>query len=326
MSATVTEQPAQKMSIIFPTEPNKVNVHLLPQGAKLITYSVSDTLWIKAWMPDGFRQVQQDCVVNNEDFFHQHCEECHRNCYDFLSEYEDEDGEIDWDNPSLSNHCHVYDNGYTGQVCPEGNTLEPEYIDFELGPMVFGISLNHLNSRYPKFEREGDTAYFCSGYEENEEFLTTDTYLAANVYGSSDYPGSICWGGNSYPNSLRGIVETYFNAPFNSDLLSLEQFEYNSNNCSSDDNYEENTTEKVLCDFSPDALMLIDASEHSYAFFQMLTAGFKSLPEAPHVMMIPLFLSEVEKNGNTYSGYLTVTDDVGKQWFVTHDGLIVGQI
>ena len=331
MSATILEQPTQKMSLIFPTEPSKTVVHPLPKKAERITYSVADTLWIKAWMSDGLYNIQQESDVSHDDFYHEHCDSCHRNCYDFLTEYEDEDGEIDWDTPELRNHCNVYDNGYSGQPCPEGNVLEPEEVDFELGPIVFGINLNHLNTRYPKFDKEGDTAYLCAGYEDADgNFHSTEKYLPANVYGNSDYPGNICWGNNDRPQYLSGIVESYFKTPFNSDLVPLKEFERASSEISflSEDltNFNENEEDKVLCNFSPDSLMLIDASSHAPAFFQMLTAGFKSLPEAPHIMMIPLFQSEVVKNGHTYSGYLTVKDDLDKQWFVTHDGLIVGQI
>lgn len=330
MTATMVEQATQKMSAIFPTQPNKSTIHLLPKGAEMITYSVSDTLWIMAWMPDGYRRVQQEYTKSNDAFYNEFCEECRRNCFDFLSEYEDEGGEIDWDHPDLRNHCSVYDNGYSGQKCPEGNELEDETVDFNLAPMVFGISLN-IHSKTYRFERCTDTAYFCAGRVDSDgAVLSTDITMAANVFGSEDYPEGICWGNNDRPETLRGIVESYFATPFNSDLLPLADFEENSNymrrNSQSDKNYHLDVDENLLCKGSPDALMLLDAEQNVSSFFQMLTAGYKSLDKAPHIMMIPLFESKIEKNGYTFDGYLTSLDDVGKHWFVTHDGLIIGQV
>lgn len=330
MTATMVEQATQKMSAIFPTQPNKSTIHLLPKGAEMITYSISDTIWIKAWMPDSFQKVQQKSSKSNDAFYNEFCDECHRNCYDFLSQYEDEDGEIEWDHHDLQNHCNVYDNGYSGQKCPEGNELEDDDFDFELAPMVFGISLNIFNDSSQKFYKYSDTAYFCAGRTGPDgSVFSSALMMTANVFGSEDYPEGICWGNNDRSETLRGIVESYLTTPFNSDLLPLDEFENNSNIMRRisqvEDNFDLDEDETLICKAS-DALMLLDASQDVSAFFQMLTAGYKSLDKAPHIMMIPLFESKIEKNGYTFDGYLTSLDDVGKRWFVTHDGLIIGQV
>lgn len=328
------EQTKTQMSVIFPTEPTKVHIHPLPKGAEMITYSVADTLWIKAWMPDGYKTISQESVNTNDDFYNEFCDDCNRNCYSFLDEYaDDESGEVDWNHPDLVNHCNVYDNGYNGQTCPVGNVLEKTTTEFTLAPMVFGVSLQHLKDEYcPKFSVIEDTAYLSFGYEgedgENGVWMTSPR-MASNVYGNSYDIGKICWGRNSTPQSLKSIVENYFSTPFNDDLTPIRSFEYNSTETRYDihnGEYELNDRIKVLCNASPDALMLMDASKDICAFFQLLSAGFKSLPEAPHVMMIPLFESTINKNGCAFDGYVTPVDDVDKQWFVTRDGLIAGQV
>ena len=73
-------------------------------------------------------------------------------------------------------------------------------------------------------------------------------------------------------------------------------------------------------------MLLLDAGEDVTAFFHMIAAGFESLSNAPHIMMIPVKNSSFEKDGNTYSGYLTSEDNVGKKWFITMDGLLIGQV
>jgi hypothetical protein len=331
MRATMLEQETKQMSVIFLNQPNKAKVHPLPKGSEMITFSVSDSLWIRAWMPDGYKNIHQEVKANDDDFHSTFCEVCPRNCCDFLSNYENDDGEVDWDNPDLKNHCSVYDEGYHGQTCPEGNEAEEDdVIDFRLSNMVFGIALNHRNTHYSKFYCDGDTAYLSAGkVGDDGNIHSTGTMMAANVFGGPDYPERICWGYNNTPKTLRGIVESYFETPFNNDLLPMKEFENNSrvsrylaNNGEFD--LEEN--EKLLSTESPDALMLLDAAEDVSAFFQMLTAGFKSVPDAPHIMMIPLFESKIEKNGGSFSGYLTSPDELNKQWFVSHDGLIIGQV
>ena len=109
------------MSVIFPTEPATVKIHLVPQNTDAITYRIEDTLVISAWMPDEFRRITQEDIMTDDEFYDNYCSGCHRNHYDFLDQYYHEElDDIDWDHPDLENHCNVYDNGYTGQYCPRG--------------------------------------------------------------------------------------------------------------------------------------------------------------------------------------------------------------
>jgi len=87
--------------------------------------------------------------------------------------------------------------------------------------------------------------------------------------------------------------------------------------CSTDDNY--------LCQ-GADQLIMVDAEKNKTAFFHLLTAGYKSLSKAPHIMILPVKESTIHKNGNVFEGYLTDEDSVGKQWFITTDGLLIGQV
>jgi hypothetical protein len=324
------------MSVIFPTEPAKVNLHMLPKGAEMITYNVKDSLTISAWMPNGFQTVEHNSVTTNDDFFHHHCDDCHRNCYDFLSQYEDEDGEIDWDNPDLQGHCNVYDDGYCGQRCPEGYEKEDEEFTFDVSNMVFSITITHLGNP-PRFERVADTAYLQAGrVNEDGNLEATSIRMASNVFGGEDYPEGICWGYNRKPENLRSIVFDYFNAPFNNDLVSVNGFENNCRDivyCKDNDYYEENylldSNERHLVN-GADALMLLDAEINIQAFYTMLMAGFRPLPEAPHVMMIPLDEYEFVRDGAEFRGYKTKEDSVGKVWYIhpngMEEGVLVGQL
>lgn len=323
------------MSVIFPTEPSKVNLHLLPKNVEMITYRVSDDLTISAWMPDGFERVEQTQETTNDDFYHKNCEGCHRNCYEFLSNYEDEEGDIDWNDPGLRGHCSVYDDGYYGQSCPEGYEKEDYDVSFDVGNMVFQIRLTHLGE-LPRFQYVGDSAFLQGGkLDYSGELVGTTPYMASNVFGDSYNPENICWGYNPKPKNLREMVTFYFTTPFNNDLSPVDVFEENSKNVRYhvENDYYESTTifsgEKYLCG-TADAIMILDAEADIQAFYTMLMAGFKPLEKAPHVMLIPVVEHIFERNGGTYRGYKTVEDVVGKSWFISStgevEGLLVGQL
>lgn len=324
------------MSVIFPTEPAKVNIHLVPKNADKISYRVADTLVLSAWMPDGFHTIHQKSKMTNDEFFESYCDGCHRNCYGFLEEYTDEEtGDIDWDDPDLADHCSVYDDGYHGQICPRGFELQDEYVDFDIANMVFEIHLTHLGTS-PRFTYTKDSAYLQASTEDEDGiFVGTYVEMASNVFGDASYPEGICWGYNPRPNNLREIVSFYFSTPFNNDLCSLDVFQENCREIRysvDTENYSKNNLdsgEKILA-YGIDAVMILDAEENIQGFYTMLMAGFKPLPEAPHVMLIPLKECEFERNGNLYRGYSTIPDAVGKSWFVSPDidseGLLVGQL
>lgn len=325
------------MSVIFPTEPAKVNLHMLPKGAEMITYNVKDAINISAWMPDGFQTVEHKSHSSNDNFFHDNCEDCHRNCHSFLAQYIDEDGDIDWDEPGLVGHCNVYDEGYHGQSCPEGYELEDDEFCFDVSNMVFTISLTHLGEP-PRFNCVADSAYLQAGrVNEDGGLEATCIHMASNVFGGEEHPEGICWGYNRKPENLREIVLDYFNAPFNNDLLSVRGFEINCettrHNKEDYDYYKEgylfNRNERHLAD-GADALMLVDAELNIQAFYTMLMAGFRPLPKAPHVMMIPLYEHEFVRDGAEFRGYKTKEDAVGKVWYVhpngLEEGVLVGQL
>jgi hypothetical protein len=325
------------MPIIFPTEPAKVNIHLLPKNAEMICYEVSDVLTISAWMPNSFETIIQNDTMSNDEFHSNYCDGCHRNCHSFLQQYYDEETEeTDWDHSDLEDHCNVYDEGYHGQYCPEGNTKQDEEVEFQVSNMVFEIDLNHIGNP-PRFNYIKDSAYLQAGYVDNGDVVASTIYMASNVFGTEDYPEGICWGYNEKPNNLRETVSYYFSTPFNNDLVSIYQFKENCNSIK----YELNSYRReywsvqenihYLCDGDDaDALMILDAETNIQAFFTMLMAGFKPLEKASHVIMIPILEDTVEKDGNVYRGYTTIPDDLGRKWFIsptsTDDGLLVGQL
>jgi hypothetical protein len=321
------------MSVIFPTEPALVNIHLLPQNAEMITYRVEDFLTISAWMPDGFHHIQQENTLSNDEFYNSHCDECNRNCCDWLEEFLDEDGDVDYDRPELVGHCFVYDNGYSGQSCPKGYELDDEDIYFDVANMVFSLSIAHLGE-VPRFNRVCDSARLQAGrLNDDGKIEMTHSYMASNVFGTEDNPEGICWGYNQKPDNLREVVVSYVSTPFNNDLTSLESFSYNSSRIRDEirGGYYRNAYYNE-CYFASraSAMMILDAEVNIQAYFQMIMAGFKPIPQAPHVMIIPLYDCEFERDGKQYRGFKTTEDAVNKTWYVHPDecskGLLVGQL
>lgn len=321
------------MSYIFQAAPPQVKVHNLPRKAKFFTYGVNDRLTISAWMPDRFDTVNQTMRMTNDRFANEYCEGCERNCSSFLEEYFDEDGDIDHDR--LGPHCFVYDEGYHGQHCPEGHVKEDEDVHFDIADMVFEIFLE-VRNRDEIFVKRGDTAYLSAGYVSTEDGSTmvfkTQSRSASNVFGSDRYPEAICWGATRRPETLREIVTNYTSTPFNNDLTRIPAFE---NHCEAirdyviGDSYDEAPSReyKFLCNGDGvDALIMLDAEHNIPAFFTMLCAGYKTLPELPHIMLIGASEATLERDGVTYRGYLTIPDAVGKQWFISNDLQLVGQV
>ena len=323
------------MSVIFPTEPATVNLHLIPKDVEMITYRVKDDLTISAWMPDGFTHVEQTVETTNDEFYEDHCEGCSRNCYSFLDEYKDEDGDIDWDDPDLRGHCDVYHDGYHGQSCPEGYEKKDEEIRFAVAPMVFTVRLTHLGE-LPRFQYVGDSAWLqAGGLNEEGELVATRPYMASNVFGDAYSPENICWGYNQKPKNLREMVTFFFTTPFNNDLLPIETFMENSSEVRYQARTDDYDTEGLFAGEeyltkNCDALVLLDAEADIQAFYTMLMAGFKPLKKAPHVMLIPVMEHSFERNGGLYRGYKTLEDAVGKSWFISSTGettgLLVGQL
>lgn len=316
------------MSVIFPTTPAKVKLHNLPKNSEFVTYLANENLTISAWLPDEYHRIEQDNEITHDDFFHNHCDDCERNCYSFLDAYVDEEtGDVDWDNSDLQGHCNVYDEGYSGQPCPMGYEEESEVLEFDTSPMVFEVILSHIGES-ERFSILWDSAYLCAGnVDESGVFRSTDVAMAANVFGSESDVEKICWGGNTPPDNLREIVTDYFSTPFNNDLTPIYVFRENINTVRNSA-YRKNfysSDDKVLAQDSPDTLALVDAERDVTAFFHLLAAGYKPLPEAPHIMIIPLYERTIQVNNNSYNGYVTNNDSVGKQWFFSTDGELIGQ-
>jgi hypothetical protein len=326
MSATILTYEAQQMSAIFPTKPPEGTLHFVPKDAEFISYYVEDTLTLSAWMPDGFYNIEADFSEDNDAFFENHCDGCHRNCHSFLDEYLDEDGDVCWEDIP-NGHCAVYDDGYHGQDCPRGFEKEEQELNFPVSNMVFEISLSHLGTS-KKFSRLSDTAYLCAGkLTEDNQIMCTDVRMASNVFGNQETPEGICWGYNEKPDNLSELVTEYVSTPFNNDLLPLQCFDNNCDEARSAiqrNEYGPNGG-KYLCS-GKSALLLLDAGKDINAFFQMITAGFTSLPEAPHIMVLPLSEKTITLGEHSVAGYCTDLDAVGKSWFVSNSGQILGQV
>lgn len=323
------------MSVIFPKEPAKVTIQLLPKNVEMVSYKIEDALTISAWMPEKFIQIKQKNIQEDDDFYQSNCSGCERNCSSFLEAYEDEDGYVDWDNEDLIGHCSVYEAGYCGQSCPLGYEIDEKEKIFDVNNMVFSIKLTHIGEN-PRFKLVGDSAWIQK-FKLTEEtpiskkFKATYRYMASNVYGDSSEPSSICWGFNDKPKNIREIVSQYFTTPFNNDLLSIKNFEYNCEDILNLEDYSYNRakSENYFSD-NIDGIMLLDAEDNIQGFFTMLMAGFKPLDEAMHIMMIPLKEAEITRGDSVYKGLITPPDSVGKSWFVSQTsdeaGLLVGQL
>jgi hypothetical protein len=328
MPATILTHEAQQMSAIFPTKPPEGTLHFIPKNAEFISYRIGDNLVISAWMPDGFYTVETNITKTNDEFFEDYCDGCERNCSSFLDQYADEDGDINWDDIP-GGHCAVYDEGYHGQHCPLGNEEEEEPFDFSVSNMVFEIHLSHLG-KWGRFSRQSDSAYLCAGkLTEDNQILATDVFMASNVFGSAEDLEGICWGYNTKPSNLSEIVSQYISTPFNNDLLHIRSFYENCDSTRSairvNDFFPVGAGDTYLCS-GKNALLLLDASKHVSAFFQMLSAGFTSLPKAPHIMILPLSETTINLGTHSISGYCTDLDAVGKSWFVSSSGEILGQM
>lgn len=333
------------MSAIFQEAPPKVKIHPLPRRAKYVTFSFDDTLCLTAWMPNGLYDVTGDSMESKETFEEEHCRGCERNCESFLDEYRDEEsGEIDWD--EVGPHCDVYNEGYYGQDCPLGYTRDLTHHQFNVAEIAFEIRLSYRPStsrnrqtrerssreRYSKF---ADSAYMCASKVIDSKLYRAERYLPANVFGYNDSPGVICWGRIEAPKTLRGIESNFFATPFNNDLTRIDQFEGNSsrvdNMAGNDDSYYQDRQSKVIINNEDaenplDTLVIVDAEQNVHAFFSLLCAGFQPEEQAPHMMLIPARETELNREGMTFRGYLTKPDDLGKEWFISEDALLVGQI
>lgn len=334
------------MSIIFPTEPALISVQNLPTKAEFISYRIQEGyLKIKAWMKDGMGTLEYEDATSdvNNAFYHDHCESCERCTYSYYSEhYYDEDNDaIDQD----AGECMVYFEGYHGQPCPEGYKIpdNTESDKFDLKNLVFegiffltqkqflsgrdqeGWSIGGTVERFRPFNFN---VHVCKGVlDEDDNILHTYKRPCANVHCDVEIPsvGNVCWGDNNYPNNIREAVSIFTSSEFNNDIIKistfiegLEEVERANPTCNP-------KQDKFLCT-GYDALMMLDGEHDRQAFYTMLMAGYKSLPEAPHIMLIPLEQATIQRGDNFYFGYLTKPDSVGRQWYISSENYLIGQM
>jgi hypothetical protein len=338
------------MNPIFPTDPAKVNVHLLPAGAEFTSYKVdSQALTIRAWMPANYSEFnsQESRSRERDQFYENHCSNCERrtgryirnnypDLFDEWGEYDDDEMRSFFESAARNGtECDVWWQGFCGQNCVEGHEFTPKEAEkISISNMVFDIKLNY-KGKPPRFRKvhEGDNAHLQAGYYEDGVIYETPSFAAANVYcadhrDETGYKyGKICWGQVNTPTNLRTIISSYFQSNFNNDLLRLSSFQENINFLEEKKDEEEyqKSDHKFLAS-GYDALILIDADQDVQAFFTMLMAGFTPIPEAPHVMMIPAKTSTIQKEDSVYFGYTTQEDAVGRKWYISSEGYLIGQL
>ena len=325
------------MSAIFPTSPAKVYIKLLPKNADFISYEFTDRIFkLKAWIPGGLYSFSQR--VGGDSFYSQHCEGCERNTTDYIDDlYEDLETDTGNNADIMSQmredeECMVYWDGSSAcEDCPLGyEFLEENTEEIQISNSVVVETVNYNNRYGDIFDSVSDAfnVHLRAGeFDEDGLIHSTRSWRAANVHDS----GNVCWGNtNDYdkPKNLREATTTYFTSNFNSDLLNLSTFkEYNSilERHKEQNRYVASETDKFVC-AGYDALMCIEAQQDVQAFYTMLMAGFRPLPELPNIMIIPVEESSIQKEDNFYFGYLTKPDTVGRQWYVSSEGYLLGQL
>jgi hypothetical protein len=331
------------MSIIFPTEPAKVNIHPLPAKANFISYrEASGGLALKAWMPSGIASVvkidRRKAWGANDQFYEYHCSGCPRsrtsyyeiNYKELFDQYYDGNGERpDSKLYNEGTECCVHYYGYRGQECPlEKNPEEIQWDEDYTFPISDTTIEIFLTSKLRGSTADGlrGTAKLCSGMIIDGEIYHTRDLRSGNCWEL----GNICWGYNSVPETLREMVNTYLYSPFNDDLTGLATYEHNCEKMEKLKKDKESIRyksdyDKFLCQ-GYDNLMILDKSKDLQAFFFMLMAGFTPLPEFPHYMIIPMDTCTIVKNDNYYLGYKTEPDAVGRSWYISSEGFLIGQL
>jgi hypothetical protein len=338
------------MSIIFPTEPALISVQNLPTKAEFISYRIQEGyLKIKAWMKDGMGTLEyedNESDVNNA-FFADNCEDCERCRYSYYSEhYYDEDiDEVDNDAAIAAGECMVYFDGYDGQPCPKGYKIpdNSENDKIVLNNLVFEgiffLTQKQFSSgrdqegwricgTVERFKPFNFNVHVCKGVlDEEDNILHTYKRPCANVHCDRDTPsvGNVCWGDNDYPNNIREAVSVFTSSEFNSDIINVNTFIEGLGDVDCAKPQNKSKEDKFLCS-GYDALMMLDGERDRQAFYTMLMAGYKSLPEAPHIMLIPLEQATIQRGDNFYFGYLTKPDSVGRQWYVSSENYLIGQM
>lgn len=324
------------MTHLYPENPAKVNIHLLPSNADFISYRISDgCLKLKAWMPGDIASFTLNSSESQEHnrFYANHCSNCERNTYSFYQNFENEHGCVDWDQLRADGDCIVYWGGYRGQTCHKGFIFEsPKNDVVSISNCVIEISLDYLSSdkRYQVIN-ECDNAHLSAGKfdDQNNHVWRTEPRRASNVFsGESDYDGYICWGQAKKPTNLREAAIVFLTSRPNNDLLNLSAFKENIDRCNNNKKQEEyqlSPTDNFLCS-GYEALMIVDAQKNVQAFFTLLMAGFRPMEEIPHAIIIPIEQSSITRGDQLFFGYTTPEDSTGRKWYITSEGFLIGQL
>jgi hypothetical protein len=302
-------------SLLFSETPAKGSLHLLPRNTTAISYNYSpDQLLLAAHLEDNCAKVDQ---LNPADrsacdvFFNENCYNCtHDN----------------------GRRCRsVQESGFNFQtVCPRGLEIPTsDKVEFDVAPAIFHCYLKL--SQGERFQSYNSKAFLQGTTVSNKRIkLSRNRKPMANTWGRSNEDFKICWGGNYPPKSLRGMVKLFFDSPFNNDLVKIRDFVANNqvvkNDIQSDNYFRTYATRYTFITEKADALFLLHAEDNVAAFFWMLAAGFKPLKNANHLMLLPVMETQLEHEGVTYPGYLTQKDSCNKEWFITKNGDLIGQL
>jgi hypothetical protein len=301
-------------SVIFSDSPAKGNLHLLPTQTTAISYTfTTDRLFLAAHMEDNFSKVDQvnpNSLGLYDIFFRDNCYSCrHVN----------------------NRRCDpVQESGFGPEsVCPKGLAVpEPNKVKFDVAPTVFQLSLD-IKSRDKRFQatNEYQKAFLqATQVVKNRIKFSKQRKHLANTHSSH----AICWGGNERPKSLKSMVKLFFDSPFNNDLTKIHDFVRNNeivkNDIATDNFFKTYAQNYKFIAEKADALFMLHAEDNISAFFWMISAGFKPIKEANYMMLLPLRETVLEHEGVSYHGYLTMPDSCEKEWFVTKNGELIGQL
>ena len=309
------------MSIIFSEAPSKGKLHLLPSETDAVSYNFTpDRLLLSAHMKDDVAKVNQVNPLSGrvyDSFFSRNCYNCTHNSQRRCKAVQDGGGFYFTTFPVEQTHCP------SGIEIPKATE-----INFDVAPTIFQINLNIANPRHRFESVDYNLAILQATKVVNKRIkLSRNKKALANTWQENN---NICWGRNNQPKNLRGIAKLFFEAPFNNDLVSIEQFKRNCETVKSDiemDNFYRtySTRYSYLAD-KADALYMIHAEDNVATFFWLLSAGFKPIKEAPFLILLPLTEMQIEHEGVVYHGYSTPNDACNKQWFINRSGDLLGQM
>lgn len=167
---------------------------------------------------------------------------------------------------------------------------------------------------------------------------------ATNRYGLPNTSNGIpCWGsrsdisGHYDPHNLydfrsgtmSGKINTFINTTFNNDYVTLGSWvELIEKHKNYQKIYQNSFSSNVLfsADDGYDAFLSLSFTMNPVAYFRMYAAGFRPVSTEEQFMLIPLKSGSMEYDGNTYYGYFTKEDALGKSWFVNNTGHLLGQV